>query len=94
MALFGNFKLKKQYVVNNITERNNLPYKVEGMKVLVIDATGDPSVQSGYAEYIYLNNQWIKLAEGESLDKSAVYVAYHASKTPPPDTSVFWIDTN
>lgn len=41
---------------------------------LVIDATGDPTVKSGWAMYVWTTlsgdggQQWLKVAEGESLD--------------------------
>lgn len=36
--------------------------------VYVADASGDPSVQSGWAEYLWKDGAWVKVAEGESLD--------------------------
>lgn len=42
----------------------------DGMNVFVTDATGDPTVKSGWAIYKYTlsQNVWIKISEGESLD--------------------------
>lgn len=56
-------------VVANITERNNLSPS-SAMFVLVLDATGDPTVSSGSASYVWnpSGNQWIKIAEYESMD--------------------------
>lgn len=36
--------------------------------VVVADASGDPTVNSGWAEYLWKDDAWIKVAEGESLD--------------------------
>mgnify|MGYP001773029662 CR=1 FL=1 len=56
-------------VVNNIRERNALN-PTTNVIVFVLDATGDPTVNSGAATYIYdkNNGRWIKIAEWESLD--------------------------
>lgn len=56
-------------IVENIAARNALsPNK--SIFVLVLDATGDNTVNSGSASYIYDNaaSNWIKVAEYESLD--------------------------
>lgn len=54
-------------IVQNISERDALtPY--QGLRVFVIDASDDDTINEGYAEYIYFNNEWIKLSEKESLD--------------------------
>lgn len=56
-------------VVANITERNNLN-PASAMFVLVLDATGDPTVSSGSTSYVWnpSSQQWIKVAEYESMD--------------------------
>lgn len=36
--------------------------------VFVADASGDSTVESGWAEYLFRNDAWTKVAEGESLD--------------------------
>lgn len=56
----------KIQVVQNITERDLLENK--SSIVHVIDASDDPTVESGWAQYIYQGNKWIKIAEKESLD--------------------------
>lgn len=56
-------------IVANITARNALaPTKYT--QCLVIDATGDPTVNSGAATYVYSTAQtaWIKISEAESMD--------------------------
>lgn len=56
-------------IVNNITERNALN-PTRNMFVLVLDATGDSTVSSGSASYVYRasTQEWIKIAEYESMD--------------------------
>lgn len=36
--------------------------------VYVADASGDSTVTAGWAEYLWKNGAWVKVAEGESLD--------------------------
>lgn len=56
-------------VVNDIAARNALN-PTRNLIVLVLDATGDPSVNSGAATYVYNVNTstWTKISEWESLD--------------------------
>lgn len=56
-------------IVNNITERNALN-PTGTIFVLVLDASDDPTVDSGSASYIYnpSTSSWVKIAEYESLD--------------------------
>jgi hypothetical protein len=67
------------YVVEDIDERDDLTDLVIGDKAFVIDATGDSTVTSGAAEYIFTGItpgeggspdfvNWVKIAEEESLD--------------------------
>lgn len=64
--------LKEMLVVSTISDRNSITGDdlYDGIRVRVLDATGDPTVQSGWAEYCYMasTNTWEKLAEKESLD--------------------------
>lgn len=55
-------------VVQDITARDNLGYALPSKMVLVVDATGDGSVLAGAATYVNDGNNWIKIAEHESLD--------------------------
>lgn len=55
-------------IVADITARDNLGYSLPSKMVLVVDATGDGSVLSGAATYVNDGNNWIKIAEHESLD--------------------------
>lgn len=57
----------KEIVVNNITERDALTPE-ESTRAFVIDASDDPTVESGSAGYIYDGASWIKTYEQESLD--------------------------
>lgn len=64
--------IKEMRVVANIAARNAITGTdlYDGLQVHVIDATGDSTVTSGWAEYIYddTSSSWIKRAEKESLD--------------------------
>lgn len=46
----------------------------DGRRVMVIDASGDPTVVSGFAVYVYSSTttSWTKILEGESMDMQAV----------------------
>lgn len=63
MSSITNLKVK---AVQTIAERDTFENK-EGI-FHVINATGDPTVKSGWAQYIYQTDKWIKIAENESLD--------------------------
>jgi len=56
-------------IVDDITDRNAL-IPTNGKLVIVLDATGDATVQSGAATYVYrlATTEWIKIQEHESLD--------------------------
>ncbi|MBP2629900.1 MAG: MaLMM01 [Firmicutes bacterium] len=64
--------IKEMRVVSNIAARDAITGAdlYESLQVHVIDATGDPTVKSGWAEYIYdaTNTTWVKRAEKESMD--------------------------
>jgi hypothetical protein len=79
-------------IVNTITDRDALT-KHNGMYVLVLDATGDPTVTSGSASYVWrdANSSWIKLTEYESLDLQLTWdkISGKPSSTPSQiDSSV------
>lgn len=61
---------KESVVVADIAERDALVDKYEGLRVIVTDATADPTVAVGWAEYVWgpAPGEWIKMGEGESLD--------------------------
>lgn len=55
-------------VVNDITERDSTNIENDSF-VFVIDATGDDTVTSGSATYLYrTSGEWIKISEHESMD--------------------------
>ena len=54
-------------VVADITARDALTSE-EGLIAYVVDATGDSTVKSGGASYIYDGSNWIKISEFESMD--------------------------
>lgn len=58
---------KEAHVVADITARKALS-AFQGMHALVLDATGDPSVESGAAEYVYDGTNWQKISELNDLD--------------------------
>lgn len=58
---------KEAEVVADIAARDKLE-TFAGLHAFVIDATGDSTVKSGGAEYIYNGTQWIKISELEGLD--------------------------
>ena len=58
-----------EYDVPNIAARNALTNLSIGDRVYVVDATGDSTVNSGWAIYTYRgSNSWTKVAEQEGLD--------------------------
>jgi hypothetical protein len=63
--------------------------KFEGLHVLVTDAAADPTVDSGYAEYVYDGSKFVKVSEGESLD----LVLSWANLLDKPTATVIEIDT-
>ena len=75
-------------VVADITARDNLGHALPSKMVLVVDATGDGSVLSGAATYVNDGNNWIKIAEHESLDVTLEW----ASIQNGPTSSVVAID--
>lgn len=64
--------VKEMRVVANIAARNALvtPELYDGLRVRVLDATADPTVAEGWAEYVWDESTavWIKLSEKESMD--------------------------
>ena len=61
-------EFKESKVVLTITERDSLTDLYEGLRVHVVDASDDSTVNSGGAGYIYHDSAWIKIYEEESLD--------------------------
>lgn len=61
-------EVKEVRIVANIAARNALTGLFAGLNVYVTDATGDSTVSSGGAYYLYDGTNWIKTAESESLD--------------------------
>lgn len=64
--------VKEMRVLNTIVDRDAITGSLlyDGLQVHVLNATGDPTVKSGWAEYMYdaANSVWIKRAEKESMD--------------------------
>lgn len=80
--------LKEIHVVNDITARDAITDKFVGMRVHVIDATGDPTVSSGWAEYLWTGSAWTKTAERDSID----VILEWANIVGKPSSSVTDID--
>jgi hypothetical protein len=60
-----------EFQVANITARNALANLSVGDRVYVADATGDATVGTGWAIYLYMgSNTWTKVAEQENMDVS------------------------
>lgn len=58
-----------QFEVATITARNALANVSIGDRVFVVDATGDATVGTGWAIYVYrASSTWTKMAEQEGLD--------------------------
>lgn len=62
--------------LETVATYSDLPYydNYDGRKVMVLDASGDPTVVSGFAIYVYSATAtlWTKIAEQESMDLSVV----------------------
>ena len=58
---------KEARIVSNITARDALS-AFSGLHALVLDATGDNTVETGGAEYIYDGTKWVKVSELNDLD--------------------------
>jgi hypothetical protein len=72
-------------IVADITARNALT-PTNGKYVLVLDATGDPTVSSGAASYVWRasTSQWIKLTEYESMDMTITWAMIQGKPTSAP----------
>lgn len=77
--------LNQIQIVANITERNALT-PTRNIQVLVQDATGDATVSSGAATYIYNYSAttWVKIAEYESLDATVSWSNVSGRPTSTP----------
>lgn len=54
-------------MVSTIAQRDEID-AVDGYEVLVADASADPTVNVGWARYVWYSGGWVKLAEAESQD--------------------------
>lgn len=80
---------KECSVVADITARNAISTKFSGMHVWVTDATGDATVSTGSAEYIWTGSVWQKISETEGLDVSVAW----ANISDKPTSTVANIDS-
>lgn len=72
-------------IVADIAARNALT-PTNGKYVLVLDATADPTVDSGAASYVWraATSQWIKLTEYESMDMTIAWAMIQGKPTSAP----------
>lgn len=80
---------KECLVKATIAERDAVSDKFQGMHVWVTDASSDPTVASGAAEYIWNGEAWIKISEAESLDVTVSW----ANIANKPSSTVADIDS-
>lgn len=76
--------VKEGRIVDTIAERDSIADVFATLRVFVKDASGDATVSSGGAEYLYDGSKWIKTSEEESLD----LVLSWANVTGKPDTFI------
>ena len=72
-------------IVNDIAARNALT-PINGQLVYVLDATGDSTVASGAASYIWKasTSEWVKLTEFESMDVVVRWSNIQGAPASPP----------
>lgn len=68
----------KDVTVENITQRDAIEDKIDGLGVLVRDASDDPEITIGWAfyKYDYENNSWFLIAKGETADIDVAKLLY------------------
>lgn len=76
--------VKEGRIVDTIAERDSIADVFATLRVFVKDASGDATVSSGGAEYLYDGSKWIKTSEEESLD----LVLSWANVTGKPDAFI------
>lgn len=81
----GQFEAGGVIIVEDIAERDGLSPTVNAL-VLVIDATGDPTVGVGAALYAYnvSTQEFIKVAEYESMDVTVQWASIQGRPTSTP----------
>lgn len=77
-------EVKEVRIVANIAARNAMTGLFAGLSVYVTDATGDTTVNSGGAYYLYNGTGWIKTAEAESLDLVLQWANIQGAPTSMP----------
>lgn len=81
-AAFIPAQFKEVQVVATIAARDAIENPFTGMSAFVEDASGDTTVNSGGAYYIYNGAAWVKTAEAESMDVVLQWTAIQGK----PDT--------
>lgn len=78
--------LREIRVVPDIAARDKLD-AFESLRVLALDATADSTVESGWAEYVFDGQAYVKVGEGESLDITLSWADIQNKPTVfPPST--------
>jgi hypothetical protein len=77
--------LDSALVVADINARNALS-PTKNVSVIVLNATGDPTVASGAATYVYDNatSTWYKISESESMDVILTWASLQGKPTSTP----------
>ena len=89
-TLFAEFKASQGQlsVVDTYAQVAQIQNPIVGSEVFVIDATGDTTVKSGGARYLWTGTKWLKISETESMDINFSYNGL----TDKPNSSVQEID--
>jgi len=73
-------------IEDDIAARDAIAAPKNSQQVLVLDATGDATVTSGSATYVYKADtaEWIKISESESMDVVATWAAITGKPNSTP----------
>lgn len=80
---------KNGLVVANIAARDAIATKFDGLSVYVKDATGDSTVSSGGAYYLYTDNAWIKISGQSAGGGSSASTDWNDIQNKPQITNSF-----
>lgn len=73
-------------IEDDIAARDAIAAPKNSQQVLVLDATGDSTVSSGSATYVYKADtaEWVKISESESMDVVATWAAITGKPNSTP----------
>lgn len=77
--------VKDRRIVATIAERDAIPAPFRNLSVYVQDATGDPTVESGGADYIYDGTQWLQSGSPTQLPDGLVVAEDSVDTVEVPD---------